>query len=81
MEKIIGSIVKSDKTVIRVTLSDYKGKDYLNIREWYTKDQSQWYPSNKGIAFTTEKVSEVVTLCEKAEEEIINGTSQGEVSE
>jgi len=70
MEEIIGQIIKTDTTVARVSLSDYKGKDYINIREWYTKDKTTWYPSNKGIAFTTDLVGQLVTLCEKAEDEI-----------
>lgn len=71
MERIIAQIVKSDTTIARVSLSDYKGKNYLNLREWYTKDKKQWYPSNKGIAFEFDKVGEVVTAVEKAEEEVI----------
>ena len=70
MENIIGTIIKSDTTVARVSLSDYKGKDYINIREWYTKDKKQWYPSNKGIAFTTDKIGDLLTLMEQAEDEI-----------
>ena len=70
MEEIIGQIVKSDNTVARVSLSDYKGKDYVNIREWYTKDKQQWYPSNKGIAFETKHIGDLVTLVEQAEDKI-----------
>jgi len=84
MEQIIGTIVKSDNTVARISLSDYKGKDYVNIREWYTKDRQTWYPSNKGIAFETKHIGDLVTLTEKAEEAIMqgvsNGSNQGDIS-
>ena len=74
MEQIIGQIKKSDTTVARISLSDYKGKSYVNIREWYTRDNKDWYPSNKGIAFETSHISELVTLTEQAEEAIMKGT-------
>jgi hypothetical protein len=62
-------------------LSEYKGKHYLNIREWYTKDRQQWFPSNKGIAFEHKDVPQLTTLVEKAEEEILNGQDKGAVSQ
>jgi len=77
MEKIIGTITKSDSTVARVSLSEFKGNKYINIREWYTKDHKQWFPG-KGIAFLTTKVSELVSLIEKAESEIMAGATNGQ---
>ncbi|XP_055303610.1 RNA polymerase II transcriptional coactivator [Sitodiplosis mosellana] len=48
----------------RVTVSSFKGKVYVNIREFYQKD-GDWLPGKKGIALSPEQWN---ALLEKSDE-------------
>ena len=58
---IIKDIQKNKTQIIRVEISEYKEKKYLNIRTWYKVDENdeEYKPSNKGIAINIEKYNEL----------------------
>lgn len=45
---------------LRIEKSEYKGHEFVGIRKWYTKDNSQWYPSKDGITVKLELWNEFV---------------------
>ncbi|EXJ88876.1 casein kinase II subunit alpha [Capronia epimyces CBS 606.96] len=51
----------------RVTLSDFKGKKLVNIREYYQKD-SEWLPGKKGISMSLEQYSALIDIMPQVEE-------------
>lgn len=62
----------------RAYVANYKGKDYLHIREWYEdKTSGEYKPSPKGITF---KVDEIDALI-KALTEVKNEIPVGETPE
>jgi len=68
---LIGSIKKNDTTETRMTISDFKGKKSINIREWYKTDKmADWAPTKKGVNIATGSASDLVSLAEKAEDEL-----------
>ncbi|KAK4934104.1 hypothetical protein LTR10_024470 [Elasticomyces elasticus] len=50
----------------RVTISDFKGKAMVNIREYYQKDD-EWLPGKKGISLTTEQYSALIGVMPQLE--------------
>ncbi|KAG5669572.1 hypothetical protein PVAND_017459 [Polypedilum vanderplanki] len=47
----------------RVSLSSFKGKQYLNIREYYLdKSSGQWRPGKSGITLTKKEWSQLLEL-------------------
>ena len=38
----------------RIEKSEYKGHEFVGIRKWYTKDNSEWFPSKDGITIKLE---------------------------
>lgn len=36
-------------TEVRLTVNDFRGVEYLGLREYYMDFDEQWYPTNKGI--------------------------------
>ncbi|KEF62795.1 MFS transporter, SHS family, lactate transporter [Exophiala aquamarina CBS 119918] len=50
----------------RVTLSDFKGKQMVNVREYYQKDD-EWLPGKKGISMTVEQYSALINIMPQIE--------------
>lgn len=36
---------------VRITLSEFKGTEYIHIRQYYLDFDENWVPTNKGISF------------------------------
>jgi len=52
-----------------VSVSEFKGKKLVNIREYYTKD-GKTLPGNKGISLTIEQFRELVKVIPQLEDDI-----------
>jgi len=51
---IIRDIDKGKGEIIRVEISEFKGKQLVNIRTWYTDANGEYKPTQKGIAIAPE---------------------------
>lgn len=59
------------KRNIKVEPSEFKGKIYVSIREWYTPEGSdKELPGKKGINLTIEEWDEMVEKLEEIKQEI-----------
>ena len=68
---VIRDIDKGGGEVIRVELSEFKGKTYLNIRIWYMdKNTNELRPSQKGVTIKPELYSQLKDALLSAEPEI-----------
>ena len=47
-------IEKGKNEVIRIEISEFKGKRYLNLRVWYRDDKGDFKPTQKGISVAPE---------------------------
>lgn len=56
---IIKDIEKGKGEIIRVEISEFKGKKLLNLRVWYTDANGDYKPTQKGIAIPPELYEEV----------------------
>jgi hypothetical protein len=63
---IIRDIDKGKGEVIRVEVSEYKGKKFLNIRVWYTDANGDLKPTQKGIAIPPELFTELKEAIDQA---------------
>ncbi len=41
----------SKRTAVQVTVAEYKGKPYADIRTYYLDENDEWAPTKKGVAF------------------------------
>ena len=71
MEKTIGEIKKTNTVVTKVRLTEFKGKQLIDIRDWFKpKNNNDYAPTKKGITLNISKAGEIVTLLEQTEDEL-----------
>lgn len=66
---IIAEILRNPTEIIRIALSNYKGKDYLDMRIFYLDDNNEWKPTKKGVTLTPDMLDEAIMALQKAKEE------------
>ncbi len=67
-DKVLLDIEKTRGEVIRVEVSEFKGKKLLNIRTWYTNDAGELAPTKKGVTLTYEQFQKLQTILPQIEE-------------
>ncbi|MCX5815862.1 MAG: transcriptional coactivator p15/PC4 family protein [Proteobacteria bacterium] len=65
----IGEIDKGKDKII-VTVKEFKGKQYIDIRTFFENDDGEWIPTKKGISFTPENLDEAIKLLQKARKNV-----------
>ena len=58
--KIAKEIEKSPTEIIRIALNEYKGKEYIDIRQHFKADSGDYLPTKKGVTFNPELIDEVI---------------------
>ncbi|MCZ6484116.1 MAG: transcriptional coactivator p15/PC4 family protein [Acidobacteria bacterium] len=58
MSEVIAEMEKSWNEKIVFSLSDYKGKNYADIRIYFEDDEGEWKPTKKGITIGLDRFSE-----------------------
>jgi len=55
--KILATIERSDTEQLQISVSEYKGRSYLNMRIFYTTDEgATWLPTKKGVTFAPDQL-------------------------
>ena len=49
MTQVVGEMDKGWNEKIVFSVSEFKGKNYANIRIYYEDDEGEWKPTKKGI--------------------------------
>lgn len=70
--KILATIERSDTEQLQISVSEYKGKSYLNMRIFYTTDGGQtWLPTKKGVTFSPDQLDLLSEAIEEAKQEFM----------
>ena len=65
--QILTTVSRSDTERIQVSINEYRGKKYLDLRVYYTTDDGMnWNPTKKGVTFSPDKLNELKTAIEQA---------------
>ena len=55
--KILATIDRTDTEQLQISVSEYRGKSYFNLRIFYTTDEgATWLPTKKGGTFAPEQL-------------------------
>jgi hypothetical protein len=70
--KILATIERSDTEQLQISVSEYKGKSYLNMRIFYTTDEGEtWLPTKKGVTFSPDQLDLLTEAIEEAKQEFM----------
>lgn len=65
--KILANIPRSATEEIQIAINEYKGKQYLDLRVYYTTDDGlNWNPTKKGVTFSPDRLIDLKTAIETA---------------
>ncbi len=67
MSEVVAEMEKSWNEKIMFSLSDYKGKNYADIRVYFEDDEGEWKPTKKGITIALDRFSEFKEHLEQLE--------------
>lgn len=75
--KLLAAIERSDTEQLQISISEYKGKSYLNMRIFYTTDEGQtWLPTKKGVTFTPDQLDILTEAIEEAKQEFMSADAE-----
>ena len=65
--KILTTIPRSATEEIQIAINEYRGKQYLDLRVYYTTDDGlNWNPTKKGVTFSPDKLNDLKAVIEQA---------------
>lgn len=65
--KLLSTIPRSSTEQIQISINEYKGKQYLDLRIYYTTDNgANWLPTKKGITVSPENLESFKDAIEEA---------------
>ena len=68
---LLGVIERNPTEELHISINEYKGKKYVDLRIYYTNDEGDsWNPTKKGVTVPPEKIEEVKEALTKAQEEL-----------
>ncbi len=75
--KIVGTLTKNSRERLCVSLGEFKGHPYVDIRLFDTMDPDKSVPTKKGLAVHPRLIPELISLLEKARQQSPTGAPLG----
>ena len=64
---IIGEVQKNSKEKIIISINEYEGHKYIDLRVYYEDSNTlDWKPTKKGIALSQKSIKEVLSYLSEA---------------
>ncbi len=67
---IIGEIQKTGTDKIIVTVKEFKGKTYIDVRNFFENDEGEMVPTKKGASLTPENLDELIRILGEAKKQL-----------
>lgn len=65
--KILATIDRGPTEQLQISVSEYKGRSYFNLRIYYTTDEgATWLPTKKGVTFAPDQLDILSDAIEEA---------------
>ena len=85
MDELIVQFAKNATEVVRVSLTEYRGRKLVDVRVYYTDDAGEYRPTKKGVSLSVEVYPEfkrAMLALEKIllERDLINSEDLADVS-
>jgi hypothetical protein len=66
----IGEIGRTETEVVRVSVEEYKGRKYVDVRIYFENDEGEWKPTKKGVTIQPDKIDLFMDLIRQAKESL-----------
>jgi hypothetical protein len=66
--QLIHAIPKNPLEEIRVSLTVFRKKQYLDLRVYYKGDDGEYHPSKKGLTLSLDLIPDLLEAVQKAQE-------------
>ncbi|MCR4881719.1 MAG: transcriptional coactivator p15/PC4 family protein [bacterium] len=65
--QVLATVPRSATEEVQISINEYRGKKYLDLRVYYTTDDGlNWSPTKKGVTFSPDRLGELKDAVEKA---------------
>jgi hypothetical protein len=54
MDELIAQFEKNATEVVRVSLTEYRGRKLVDVRVYYSDDEGQYHPTKKGVSLSVD---------------------------
>ena len=69
--RILLDVTKNSRESLRVTVSEFHGRQYVHVRNWFEpREGGEKQPGKEGVAFTAEHIPAVVDALQRAAGEL-----------
>ena len=75
MQTTVAEIQKNAVEVVRVSLTEFKGHQLVDLRVYFLDDSDEFRPSKKGVCLKPDLLGEVIQALERAQLELKKGDS------
>lgn len=58
MDEVIAQFEKNATEVVRVSLSEYRGRKLIDLRVYYSDDEGEYRPTRKGVSLNVDTYPE-----------------------
>jgi hypothetical protein len=58
MDEVITQFEKNATEVIRVSITEYRGRKLIDMRVYYSDDEGQYRPTKKGVSLAVERYTD-----------------------
>ncbi len=70
--KLIATIPRSATEQLQISINEYKGKSYLDLRIYYTTDDGiNWLPTKKGVTVSPDNLELLKDAVDEAMKELM----------
>ena len=71
--KLLASIQRTDTEQLQISISEYRGKSYFNLRIFYTTDDgATWNTTKKGVTFAPDQLDILSDAIKKKKKEFMS---------
>lgn len=67
---LLATFPRTDRTEVRLTLSQFKGRQLIDLRLYFVNTEGEWLPSRKGCAIQPAELPDLLTALEAARLEV-----------
>jgi hypothetical protein len=65
MDRVLRTVTKNSREEIRIGLTDFHGRQVIDIRVFYPGPDGEWRPTKKGFGFTSEKLPRFINALQE----------------